>query len=118
PMYYSFYDTVLETLTGSFLPMELHLYMPPGKNLLLDDTVAHIVGHVYAPSSTDVMMDGLSVTPYPGKPSSEDYEVTIPDNKVVAIWVLGAVLNNAETDVETNTRKFNLGVSEYVRDSN
>ncbi|KAF8496609.1 hypothetical protein JB92DRAFT_2630600, partial [Gautieria morchelliformis] len=114
--YYSFYDMVLETLMGTLHPMEIRLYMPPGEKLLRDDTIVHVVGRVYAASSTRVLMDAVSVMAYPGDPSSDEYEDGIPNNKVVVVWGLGAVLNNAETDPDSNTRKFNLGVLDYVRD--
>ncbi|KAF8517111.1 hypothetical protein JB92DRAFT_3307315, partial [Gautieria morchelliformis] len=86
---------------------------PPGEKLLCDNTVAHVVGRMYAASSTKVL-DGVSVTTYPGNPSSDDYEDTIPDNNIVVVWALGAVLHNAETDLDTNLQQFNLGVSDYV----
>ncbi|KAF8511579.1 hypothetical protein JB92DRAFT_2647304, partial [Gautieria morchelliformis] len=101
--YYLFYDTVLETLTGTFHPMEIRFYTPLGEKLLCEDTIAHVVGCVYAASSTKVLMDALSVTAYPGDPSSDEYEDGVPNNKVVVIWGLAAVLNNAETDPDSNT---------------
>ncbi|KAF8479819.1 hypothetical protein JB92DRAFT_2767470 [Gautieria morchelliformis] len=116
PTYYSFYDTVLETLVATLLPMEIHLYTPLGEKLLRNDTIACMVGRVYVALSSKILMDAVSLIPYPGDPSSDDYEEGIPDDKVVVLWALGAVLNNAVMDVDSNTQKFNLGVSDYVWD--
>ncbi|KAF8502523.1 hypothetical protein JB92DRAFT_2833564 [Gautieria morchelliformis] len=57
---------VLLTLVATLLPMEIHLYTPPGEKLLCDNMIAHVVGHghVYVASSSRILMDAVSLTPY------------------------------------------------------
>ncbi|KAF8488131.1 hypothetical protein JB92DRAFT_1452186 [Gautieria morchelliformis] len=116
PMYYCFYDTVVQALDDALGPMELRLYSPPGERLLPDDTIVRVIGRIFAPPSSPILMDVISLMAYPGDPTSDEYEDGIPDDPSVAIWMVGAVLNNAEVDADPQTRAFNLAVSDYVRD--
>ncbi|KAF8523189.1 hypothetical protein JB92DRAFT_3264818, partial [Gautieria morchelliformis] len=61
-------------------------------------------------------MDVLSIVPYPGDQKADNYEDNILDDTSVAIWGVGAVINNAEYGANSKTRFFNLAVSDYVRD--
>ncbi|KAF8531357.1 hypothetical protein JB92DRAFT_2825118 [Gautieria morchelliformis] len=90
-------------------------YFPPGR-LLPDDTIVRVVGHIFAPPSGTILLDVFSLTAYPGDPASEQYEDAIPNDTSVAVWGVGAVLNNAEYASDSQTRTFNLAVANYVRD--
>ncbi|KAF8517131.1 hypothetical protein JB92DRAFT_2658439, partial [Gautieria morchelliformis] len=116
PTYYCFYDTVIQALDSSVVPLELRLYSPPGQDVFPDNTNARVVGCIFAPPSLPILMDVISLTAYPGDLTSDDYEIGVPDDISVAIWMVGAVLNNAEVDTDSQTRAFNLAVSDYVRD--
>ncbi|KAF8518805.1 hypothetical protein JB92DRAFT_2711880, partial [Gautieria morchelliformis] len=96
-------------------PLEMRLYSPPGETLLPDDTVVRIVGRIFAPSGT-ILLDVFSLTAYPGDPASEQYEDAIPNDTSVAVWGVGAVLNNMEYASDSQTCTFNLAVADYVRD--
>ncbi|KAF8512347.1 hypothetical protein JB92DRAFT_2723569, partial [Gautieria morchelliformis] len=81
-----------------------------------DHTDARVVGRIFAPPSSPILMDIISLTAYPGDPTSDDYEIGVPDDSSVAVWTVGAVLDNAKVDADSQTRAFNLAVSDYFRD--
>ncbi|KAF8497297.1 hypothetical protein JB92DRAFT_2625756, partial [Gautieria morchelliformis] len=117
PTYYCHGNTVLQTTHEDMtIPVDLCVYSPPGECLLPDNTIARIVGHIFAPPSSKVLMDVISIVPYPGDPKADSYEDNIPDDTSVAIWGVGAVINNAEYGADSKTCFFNLAVSDYVRD--
>ncbi|KAF8498831.1 hypothetical protein JB92DRAFT_2562398, partial [Gautieria morchelliformis] len=117
PTYYCHYNTVLQTCHEDVvIPVDLRVYSPPGECLLPDNTVAHVVGRIFAPPSSKILMDVLSIVPYPGDPKADNYEDNILDDTSVAIWGVGAVINNMEYGADSKTHFFNLAVSDYVRD--
>ncbi|KAF8499968.1 hypothetical protein JB92DRAFT_2548892, partial [Gautieria morchelliformis] len=97
-------------------PMEIRHYSPPGDGLVRDDTIVRLMGRIFAPPSSKILMDIMSLTPYPGNPTSDHYEENVPDDMLVAVWAVGAFLNNAEYCDDSKTHTFNLAVSDYVRD--
>ncbi|KAF8507435.1 hypothetical protein JB92DRAFT_2629127, partial [Gautieria morchelliformis] len=116
PTYYCFYESVLPITNDSTVPLQLHVYSPPGDSLLQDDTIVRVFGCIFAPPSSKILMDMTSIVPYPGDPASYNYEENIPNDTSVAIWGVGAVVNNAEYGADSKTRLFDLAVSDYVQD--
>ncbi|KAF8466773.1 hypothetical protein JB92DRAFT_2773819, partial [Gautieria morchelliformis] len=78
-----------------------------------DDTIVRVFGRIFAPPSSKILMDVTSIVPYPGDPASDNYEENIPNDTSVAIWGVGAVVNNAEYGADSKTRLFDLAVSDY-----
>ncbi|KAF8532446.1 hypothetical protein JB92DRAFT_3138414 [Gautieria morchelliformis] len=118
PTYYCHYNTVLQTTHEDMtIPVDIHVYSPPGECLLPDNTIAHIVGRIFGPPSSKVLMDVISIVPYPGDPKADNYEDNIPDDTSVAIWGVGAVISNAEYGADSKMCIFNLAISDYVRDA-
>ncbi|KAF8488618.1 hypothetical protein JB92DRAFT_3206701 [Gautieria morchelliformis] len=114
PTYYWFYESVLPITNDSNVPLQLRVYSPPGDSLLQDDTIVRVFGRIFAPPSSKILMDVTSIVPYPGDPASDNYEENIPNGTSVAIWGVGAVVNNAEYGADSKTRLFDLAVSDYV----
>ncbi|KAF8527261.1 hypothetical protein JB92DRAFT_2547028, partial [Gautieria morchelliformis] len=89
PTYYCSYETVVQALNGLTVPMELRLYSPPGECVLPDNTDTCVVCRIFAPPSSPVLMDVMSLMAYPGDLASDDYEKGILDDTSVAIWMIG-----------------------------
>ena len=117
PFYYSFYTSILECSNGHLIPVDLHAYTLPNETILPDETAVHVVGRFFAPPSSILLIDVLSLTPYPGNPSDEDYDENLPHDPTPRITIVGGVTKDAPS-TEGSLRSFNANVMEYVRDSN
>lgn len=117
PFYYSFYTSVLKCSNGHLLPIDLQTYSPPHDTILHDETTVHVVGRFFAPPSGVVLIDVLSLTPFPGNPSDDGYDDNLPHDPTPRITIVGGVTNNPPS-TDDSLRSFNVNVSEYVRDFN
>lgn len=105
------------TLRDSF-PSELRVYIrSKDETIHIDGTIAIIVAKAHFPSNGVSFLEAMFVFPFPGDPTSPDYETRIPDFIIPIAFVIGTVLNAAQQLSQSSTaRFFNMLTSEYVRD--
>ena len=114
PPYYTFYSTALQCTNTHVIKGDVRVYSPPNEPLLADETAVHIVGRFFAPPSGTILIDTLSLTPFPGNPCDDTYEDLLPNNTTLRITVVGGVSTTARTSSEETSRGFDLHVTEYV----
>ncbi|KAJ7050721.1 hypothetical protein C8F01DRAFT_1263819 [Mycena amicta] len=81
PVHHVYYDTLVRTVSGSFLPARLRNYSGPSDQPLPDSTVAFAIAKAYAPAGDEAVieLDALYFSAVPGNPFANGYQDPIPD---------------------------------------
>ncbi|OBZ78509.1 hypothetical protein A0H81_02121 [Grifola frondosa] len=104
-------------LSGPTLPAELRIYSPRNDTPLPDNTIAFVVAKAHAPANGTILLDALSIYPFPGDPNSDDYQDAIPDMPYPFAYGLGSIQAKHEVLADGVSKGFMVDLSEHVRDS-
>jgi hypothetical protein len=117
---YVHYTTAVECRQPPLLPAELRVFTRlEDLTIYPDKTVALIVAKGYIPPGDvtgDLLLDALHFAPFPGDPSSLDYDSTLPHFLWPLIFGLGTVSGPSKELADQNY-SFPISLSEYVRGS-
>ena len=113
--YYCFYNTVLQCSSGTTLPAEMRIYSPMNDVAVEDDTVVFAHCRAYLLYS-EILLDASHIFPFPGDPSSREYDENLPDFRSPYVSGLGYVPFRHEVLSDSGSKAFNVVCSEYVRD--
>ena len=85
------YDMTISLTDSSTIQASLCVYSPPNDNPLPPQTVMFAIAKVFAPANGTILMDVLTLVPYPGNPDDDAYDDTIPDFPAMLAMVTGPV---------------------------
>lgn len=113
--YYCFYNTVLQCSSGITLPAEMRIYSPINDVAVEDDTVVFAHCRAYL-LYNEILLDASHIFPFPGDPSSREYDENLPNCHAPYVTGVGHVPFHHEVLSENGSKAFNVICSEYVRD--
>ncbi|EJD36382.1 hypothetical protein AURDEDRAFT_44621, partial [Auricularia subglabra TFB-10046 SS5] len=113
--HHMYYETVIQTC-GVDVPAELRYWVPSTEKELADGTIVDVLAKVHAPSNSVMLLDAIQFVPFPGDPSSPEYEDSIPEKPFPTVIVLGNTSGPAETLDDGVSLGYAVQASEYVRD--
>lgn len=112
------YDTTVSLTNSSTIQASLRVYGPPNENPLPPQTVVFAVAKAFAPANGTILMDVLTLVPYPGNPDDDSYDDFIPDFPATLAMVTGPVhMKPFVCSDDSKSRGFFIEASEYVRDT-
>ena len=111
------YDTTVTLTDSSTIQANLRVYSPPNDQPLPSQTVVFAVSKAFAPANGTILLDVLTLVPYPGNPDDDAYEDTIPDFPATLAMITGPVRAKHHVGNDGKSRAFFVEVSEYVRDT-
>ena len=117
--YYVVYSTSLacaDDAEDNAINADLRVFCPQSTALFPDGTVVYASAKMFAPPDPPILLDAIRIHPFPGDPTSEEYDDHIPQNVASAVVLHGCVTGPPSTSAD-GSRKFPLTVSEYVRDT-
>ncbi|KAI6153107.1 hypothetical protein BKA82DRAFT_3970805, partial [Pisolithus tinctorius] len=120
-MYHCLYDTTVQCTSGAVFPVQLWVYSPFNDTVHADDTIAFMVARTYIPMSIpkdSILLEASDVIPLPGDPTSDEYEVALPDCPCVFIFGLGVVSSWVITLPDGVSKAFSVTASDYVHNAN
>ena len=113
--YYCFYNTALQCSSGTALPAEMRIYSPMNDMAVEDDTVvfAHCCAYLLY---SEILLNVSHIFPFPGDPSSHEYDENLPDFCSPYVSGLGYVPFRHKVLSDNRSKAFNVVCSEYVHD--
>lgn len=115
-VYHTLYDSALQCAQGPALPADIRIYSPMGDALLQDNTVVFLLGKLWTPSTDTIHIDTVLCIPFPGDPSSDSYEDTLPDAQYPFIVGLGNVSATVPLSADDTPVPIPVRMTEWVRD--
>lgn len=118
--FYCFYDTVFRSEITSSTPAQLRVYSPVGGQVARDDTLAFVVAKADFDRDGPILLDTQpqQFFPFPGDPSQELYYDNVPEFDMPLLFAVGRVSPASASDGPAPPiRRFDLAVSEYVRNT-
>ena len=108
------YQTFLQCQSDHHINSELRVFAPARAAVLPNMTVAFVIAKAHVSSGEGSILDAYVVVPFPGDPSSNEYEDAIPDVPNPFVFVIGQVTG---VDTSNPTRPLiNIVTTEYIQD--
>ncbi|KAJ7631286.1 hypothetical protein DFH06DRAFT_1224122 [Mycena polygramma] len=118
-VYYQQYLTAVACLSGQRIPATLRVYSPPGDHALPDGTVILAFTKALFLKAKDVSLEVIRMAPFPGDPSSDEYQDNIPDWTIPMVSAVGHVGSKTETLEDGHkSRLFPITAGDYIGNSN
>ena len=117
--YYVVYNTSLtcaDDPEDNGVDANLRVFCPQGTALFADGTVVYGYTKMFVPPKGPVQLDAIAIHPFPGDPSSDEYDDHVP-RAVPSVVVLYGSVTGAPSTGADGSRTFPLTVSDYVRDT-
>ncbi|EIW85870.1 hypothetical protein CONPUDRAFT_150645 [Coniophora puteana RWD-64-598 SS2] len=118
--FYCYYDSALHCSQTRSAPAQIRVYSPKRDQVLPNDTVAFVIAKAYFERGGTILLDTQpqQFFPIPGDPSDEHYLDHVPEFSHPMLFAVGRVCPTSSGDsVASPVRRFDLAVSEYVRNS-
>ncbi|KAK7022214.1 hypothetical protein R3P38DRAFT_3195598 [Favolaschia claudopus] len=113
---YFVYETTLYCLNGVRSAAALRVYASESYPVP-DDTVLYVVAKAVFPVGQNILLEAIRAAPVPGDPSSDEYQLQIPDMMVPTIVAVGHVSSmQQKLSDKYSSRAFTVNTGDYVRD--
>ncbi|KAI1790866.1 hypothetical protein LXA43DRAFT_1014349 [Ganoderma leucocontextum] len=117
--YHCEYDTALQCVDNSALPVKFRIFSPPGDVTFPDRTVSFIHAKAYFPADRKpVLLEGTRQAMLPGNPDDENYQTHAPNLTYSLIHGVGVVQATTQDAGPQDSREFKVEVRPWVRDDN
>ncbi|KAI6095762.1 hypothetical protein F5141DRAFT_1012766, partial [Pisolithus sp. B1] len=117
--FHCLYTTALHSTSGVSFLGELHIYSPFNDVVLPNNTTGYVMVRAYFPpkaSEEKILLEASHFFPLPGYPSSDAYELLIPNCLMPFALSLGTVPTHPSTLSNSTSCVFMVVVSDYVQD--
>ncbi|KAK7000718.1 hypothetical protein R3P38DRAFT_2392441, partial [Favolaschia claudopus] len=113
---YFVYETTLYCLNGVRSAASLRVYASE-PSPVPDYTVFYAVAKAVFPVGQNILLEAIRAAPVPGDPSSDEYQLQIPDMMVPTIVAVGHISSTQQKLNDTYaSRAFTINTGDYVRD--
>jgi hypothetical protein len=115
--WHAYYKTAVVCQSPPLLPAEVRVYSRAQDVLYPDHTVALLFAKAFVPPANvggEILLDAMHVAAFPGNPTTDNYDDSLPDFHWPLVFAAGNV-NTRPVELPNSHVAFSISVVEYVR---